>query len=338
MAVPLIAAAIAYGLRVVGLRIIPYLVREGTRMAIKRGGSIGSPTVARKVGTQKITETGYIVVTNNPNKFSLAQKIFGKDKVFKSDILAARSTSSRSYQAITEKTFKNLSPEIKRTVAGQMDDAANGVSRFIINPKSNPAAGGTKVTEHFNKLFGQKIKFTEKTLKIIAKAEQGPLALGKDIIKAPIRAGTTVGKPVLAAKEGTKKIIKEFKEKLVTPKIPVRTGKEIVTQKTITEKAPWYVAIMPRFLRTTKETLKHPDLAKNIYASERTVTPAISWGKVAAYGTAATAVPAALSGLTPEKEDKDMTRDLDYNQLFGQTELGEKEDLDIPSEIQVFSE
>jgi hypothetical protein len=338
MAVPLIAAAIAYGLRVVGLRIIPYLVREGTRMAIKRGGSIGSPTVARKVGTQKITETGYIVVTNNPNKFSLAQKIFGKDKVFKSDILAARSTSSRSYQAITEKTFKNLSPEIKRTVAGQMDDAANGVSRFIINPKSNPAVGGTKVTEHFNKLFGQKIKFTEKTLKIIAKAEQGPTALGKGIIKAPIRAGTTVGKPVLAAKEGTKKIIKEFKEKLVTPKIPVRTGKEIVTQKTITEKAPWYVAIMPRFLRTTKETLKHPDLAKNIYASERTVTPAISWGKVAAYGTAATAVPAALSGLTPEKEDKDMTRDLDYNQLFGQTELGEKEDLDIPSEIQVFSE
>ena len=147
-----------------------------------------------------------------------------------------------------------------------------------------------------------------------------------------------MGKPVLAAKEGTKKIIKEFKEKLVTPKIPVRTGKEIVTQKTITEKAPWYVAIMPRFLRTTKETLKHPDLAKNIYASERTVTPAISWGKVAAYGTAATVVPAALSGLTPEKEDKDMTRDLDYNQLFGQTELGEKEDLDIPSEIQVFSE
>ena len=65
MAVPLIAAAIAYGLRVVGLRIIPYLVREGTRMAIKRGGFIGSPTVARKVGTKKITESGFVIIPQN---------------------------------------------------------------------------------------------------------------------------------------------------------------------------------------------------------------------------------------------------------------------------------
>ena len=100
---PLIAgAAILHGLRIVGLRIIPYLIREGTRTAIKRGGSLGSPTTAAKVGAKKITQTGYIVVVKDPKKYTLAQKIFGKKRVFKSDTLSAQSTSSRTYEAITK--------------------------------------------------------------------------------------------------------------------------------------------------------------------------------------------------------------------------------------------
>ena len=333
MAVPLIAAAIAYGLRIVGLRIIPYLVREGTRMAIKRGGSIGSPTVARKVGTQKITETGYIVVTKNPNKFKLAQSIFGKDKVFKSDILAARSTSSKSYQAITEKTFKNLSPEIKRTVAGQMDDAANGVSRFIINPKSNPAVGGTKVTEHFNKLFGQKIKFTEKTLKNIAKAEQGPTALGKGII-------TTAPKIVT---ETTKKIPEVIKLKhTAVPR--VKTGKEIVSVKELPVKRPWYVAIVPPWLRTSKSVT---EVSKKVGGTEiplnpylRQTTEGLNIGRTIGTATGlSVGVPFAKRVLTPDKPEKRITTDLNIDQLFGGTTGPlERTELDVPQSIEIFDE
>ena len=312
------AVPILYGLVMGGIRILPYAVRYG----------------------KDIVRIGYKVIASG-KELKLAQKIFGSKNVIKNITDLGRfSTRAEKFSPIKSKQIINLGKggtEIGKNISTVADNAANQVSKFIINSPTR-TIGGTEVAAPIRSLFGQNVKFSSQTLKTITKAETGPTALGKEIIKAPIRAGTTVGKPALVAKEGTKKIIKEFKEKLTAPKIPVRTGKEIVTQKTITEKAPWYVAIMPRFLRTTKETLKHPDLAKNIYASERTVTPAISLGKVAAYGTAATAATMALGGLTPEKEDKDMTRDLDYNQLFGQTEIGEKEDLDIPSEIQVFSE
>jgi len=83
-------------------------------------------------------------------------------------------------------------------------------------------------------------------------------------------------------------------------------------------------------LRTTKDIMKAP--------YERTVTPAISLGKVAAYGTAATAATMALGDLTPEKEEKDITRDLDYDQLFGTAGTEVPEDLDVPSAIQTFSD
>ena len=154
MPLPIIAgAAILHGLRIVGLRIIPYLIREGTRTAIKRGGSLGSPTTAAKVGTKKITETGYIVVTNNPAKFKLAQKIFGKNRVFKSDTLSAQSTSSRTYEAITKESLKKIKDSsVKRTIASQADDAANGVSKFIIQSPSR-LTSGEKVITPFNKFL-----------------------------------------------------------------------------------------------------------------------------------------------------------------------------------------
>ena len=327
MAVPLIAAAIAYGLQVVGLRIIPYLVREGTRLAAKQ---VVKGTV-KKVGTQKITETGYIVVTKDPNKFSLAQKIFGKNKVFKSDILPARSTSSRSYEAITEKTFKNLSPEIKRTVAGQMDDAANGVSRFIINPKSNPAAGGTKVTEHFNKLFGQKIKFTEKTLKNIAKAEQGPTALGKGII-------TTAPKVVT---ETTKKIPEVIKLKhTAVPRI--KTGKEVIPVKELSTKRPWYVAIVPPWLRTTTRQVatKSKATGEQFGTAYHRTKEGINIGRTIGTATGlSVGVPFAKHVLTSDKPEKRITTDLNIDQLFGGT-TGPlaRTQLEVPQSVEIFDD
>jgi len=167
--------------------------------------------------------------------------------------------------------------------------------------------------------------------------------LGREVaIKSTaFKAGTTISKPVLAAKEATKKTIKEFKEKLAVPKIPLRTGKELATQITTVEKAPWYVAIMPKFLRTTKEVLKRPDAKEALMgkATERIVTPAVHWGRVGTGAAIGTAIPAVIGGMTPEEKEAESTaRDLDYNQLFGTTGTEVPEDLDIPSAIRTFSD
>ncbi len=350
MPLPIIAgAAILHGLRIVGLRIIPYLVREGTKIAAKQTAK----QAVKKVGTQKITETGYIVVTNNPAKFKLAQKIFGKNRVFKSDTLSAQSTSSRTYEAITKESLKKIKDSsVKRTIASQADDAANGVSKFILNPKSNPAVGGTKVIGPFNKFFGQNIKFTDKTLKNIKLAETGPPPLpytgGKEIVttgvakktaeevvKAPLRTGTqnVVKTPDVIAIGG-----KTAKTSKLRPSLK---GKELATQVTTVKDAPWYVAIMPKFLRTTKEVLKRPDVGEALAgkATERIVTPAVHWGRVGTAAALGTVIPAAIGGITPEeKEAENAVRDLDYNQLFGTTGTNISEDLDVPSAIQTFSE
>ena len=346
MPLPIIAgAAILHGLRIVGLRIIPYLVREGTKIAAKQAAK----QTVKKVGTQKITETGYIVVVKDPKKYTLAQKIFGKKRVFKSDTLSAQSTSSKTYEYITKESLKKIKDSsIKRTIASQADDAADGVSRFILNPKSNPAVGGTKVIGPFNKFFGQNIKFTDKTLKNIKLAETGPTALGKDVVttgvakkaaeevvKAPLRTGTQkfVKTPDVIAIGG--KTVKPSKLR------PSLKGKELATQVTTVKDAPWYVAIMPKFLRTTKEVLKRPDVGEALAgkATERIVTPAVHWGRVGTAAALGTVIPAAIGGITPEeKEAENAVRDLDYNQLFGTTGTNISEDLDVPSAIQTFSE
>jgi len=378
MPLPIIAgAAILHGLRIVGLRIIPYLVREGTKIAAKQTakkvarrtavntlakefGSLSfRPAVApvesvaketiKKIGTKKITETGYIVVTNNPTKFKLAQKIFGKNRVFKSDVLSAQSTSSRTYEAITKESLKKIKDSsVKRTIASQADDAANGVSKFIIQSPTR-VTRGESVVAPFNKFYGQNIKFTDKTLKNIKLAETGPPPLpytgGKELV--------TTGVAKKAAEEvvkrtGTQKVIKTpdviaIGGKTVKPSKlrPSLKGKELATQITTVKDAPWYVAIMPKFLRTTKEVLKRPDVGEALAgkATERIVTPAVHWGRVGAIGTAATVAPLAIGGMTSEeKEAKDTARDLNYEQLFGTTGTNVSEDLDVPSAIQTFSE
>jgi hypothetical protein len=377
--VPLIAGvAIQYGLRIVGLRIIPYLIREGTRIAAKQaakkvvksatfqpgwkrnvwtGGS--EPVVApvesvakeaiKKVGAKKITETGYIVVVKDPKKYTLAQKIFGKNRVFKSDVLSAQSTSSKTYEYITKESLKKIKDSsIRRTIASQADDAADGVSRFILNPKSNPAVGGTKVIGPFNKFFGQNIKFTDKTLKNIKLAETGPTALGKDVVTTGVAKKAAEGVVKAPLRTGTQKFVKTpdviaigGKTAKTSKLRPSLKGKELATQVTTVKDAPWYVAIMPKFLRTTKEVLKRPDVGEALAgkATERIVTPAVHWGRVGTAAALGTVIPAAIGGITPEeKEAENAVRDLDYNQLFGTTGTNISEDLDVPSAIQTFSE
>ena len=312
---------ILYGLLIGGIRILPYAVRYG----------------------KDIVRIGYKVIASGKH-LKNAKKIFGNKNVI-GDIthLARFSTKAEKFSPIRSRQIINLSKsgtEFSKSIASTADDAANQISKFIVG-SSTRTVGGTNVATPIRSLFGKNIKFSSQTLKNITKAESGPTALGKEIIKAPVKAGTTVGKPALVAKETVKKTIKEFKEKLVTPKIPVRTGKELATQITTVKDAPWYVAVMPKFLRTTKEVLKRPSDKEALLgkATERIVTPAVHWGRVGTAATLGTVIPAAIGGMTPEeKEAKDTARDLDYNQLFGTTGTNISEDLDVPSAIQTFSE
>ena len=343
MPLPIIAgAAILHGLRIVGLRIIPYLVREGTRTAIKRGGSLGSPTTAAKVGTKKITQTGYIVVTNNPAKFKLAQKIFGKNRVFKSDTLSAQSTSSRTYEAITKESLKKIKDSsVKRTIASQADDAANGVSKFIIQSPTR-VTRGESVIAPFNKFYGQNIKFTDKTLKNIKLAEQGPTALGKELVTTDVAKKTAEEVVKAPIRTGTQKVVK-------TPDvIAIGSGKvkpkinEIVKVKELPVERPWYVAIVPPWLRTstrhvatkTKTTGEplNPYLAKTVEG--------VKVGRAIGEATAVSAaIPLIKHGLSSDRPEKKIITDLNIDQLFGGT-TGPlaRTQLEVPQSVEIFDD
>ena len=339
MALPILAgAAILHGLRIVGLRIIPYLVKEGTKIAAKQAG--------KKVGAQKVTETGYIVVTNNPTKFKLAQKIFGNNKVFKSDVLSSKSTASRSYEAITGKSFKKLSPEIKRTVANQADDAANSVSKFIIQSPTR-VTSGEKVAAPFNKFFGQNIKFTDRTLKNIKLAEQGPTALGKEIVttgtakkaveevvKAPIRTGTqkVVKTPDVIAL-GSGKAVRQ----------PLKMKESVVPVKEVMKDPPWYVAAVPNWLRTSTRTVKTTDplgVPLNPYIAQ--TVQGLNKSRTLAAAAGGTGVVTAAVKSFPTSEDmipgKTITTELDAEKLFGGTGPIEASQLETGQAVEVFDE
>ena len=379
--VPLIAGvAIQYGLRIVGLRIIPYLIREGTRIAAKQaakkvvksatfqpgwkrniwtGGS--EPVVApvesvakeaiKKVGAKKITETGYIVVVKDPKKYTLAQKIFGENRVFKSDVLSAQSTSSKTYEYITKESLKKIKDSsIKRTIASQADDAANGVSKFIIQSPSR-LTRGEKVITPFNKFFGQNIKFTDKTLKNIKLAEQGPPPLpytgGKELVTAGVAKKTA---------EKTPKFLREFtgKKTLKTPDViaiggkavktrPSLKGSEVVKVKELPVERPWYVAIVPPWLRTSTRAVQTKDMVGvplNPYLAK--TTEGLNVGRT--IGTAVTGGGLITAGVknfpsVDDRPEKRITTDLNIDQLFGDTTGPlERTQLDVPQSVEIFDD
>ena len=319
MPLPLLIAGqvILHGIRIFGLRVIHYIVREGTRMAIKRGGSIGSPTVARKVGTKKITESGFVIITKDPTKFKLAQKIFGKNKVFRNEnILQAQSTASKEIVPITQKILKSASPEVRTTILNQADDAANGISKFISSSKVQ-TVGGTKIAKPFTDFFGKNLKFSKNTTEAIKIAERGPASLSKEV------AVTAAPKVV---KETTKKIPEVIKLSQQAPKID-RSVPALV--KEVITKPPWYVTVMPKFLRTQKEI---------ITPYTRTITEGIAKGKLAstvAGGVGVYQGAKYLSKDTPKQPHKDI--DLDMNELFGGVTKG-YEQIDITSGIDFYDE
>ena len=239
MVLPIIVGqAIIHGLRIAGLRILPYIIRSKTAKS-------AAQYATKKVGQKSITDTGYVVITNDPTKFKLAQRIFGKNKVFRNDkILQAQSTAEKEIVPVTQKILKSASPEVRTTILNQADDAANGVSKFISSSKVQ-TVGGTKVTEPFKQFFGKNLKFSDKTIEAIKKAEMGPPSLSKEIVKVS-KKGVTVGTPKTI--KTTPKFIKEFSGKVA--KVDKTTP---VKQITEVAKRPWYVNIMPKYLRTTKD-------------------------------------------------------------------------------------
>ena len=317
------------------------------RPAVAPVESVAKETI-KKIGTKKITETGYIVVTNNPTKFKLAQKIFGKNKVFKSDVLSAQSTSSRAYEHITKESLKKIKDSsIKRTIASQADDAANGVSKFIIQSPTR-VTRGESVVAPFNKFFGQNIKFTDKTLKNIKLAETGPTALGKEVVTTGVVKKTAEEVVKAPIRTGTQKVVKTPDVITIGGKTvktrPSLKGSEVVKVKELPVERPWYVAIVPPWLRTSKSVT---EVSKKVGGTEiplnpylRQTTEGLNIGRTIGTATGlSVGVPFAKRVLTPDKPEKRITTDLNIDQLFGGTTGPlERTELDVPQSIEIFDE
>ncbi|MFL0771042.1 MAG: hypothetical protein AB8B36_14430, partial [Prochlorococcus sp.] len=234
MAIP----AVIYGLTIGAIRLIP--------IAIRIGG--------------KIVGISYRIAAK-PSNFNHAQKIFGKryviqdgatEKIFSQII--RHNTKVKTFSPIKSEVIKNQikgSAEVAKNIGSQADDAALNLSRFFSTARVQPSSG-VKIAGPVKEIFGKNIKFSDKTLEAIKMAERGPLSLSKDVATFVPKTTKWVKSPAQstsaqAVKEATKKRIKEFKE--TSPEKFKAPIKQIVK----TEKRPWYVNIMPKYLRTTKD-------------------------------------------------------------------------------------
>ena len=320
--------AIIHGLRIAGLRILPYIIRSKTAKS-------AAQYATKKVGQKSITDTGYVVITNDPTKFKLAQRIFGKNKVFRNDkILQAQSTAEKEIVPVTQKILKSASPEVRTTILNQADDAANGVSKFISSSKVQ-TVGGTKVSEPFKQFFGKNLKFSDKTVEAIKKAEMGPTSLSKEIAKVS-KEGITVGTPKTVL-ETTKKVAQETAKKVKAPEIKNVPIKQIVK----TEKRPWYVSVMPKHLRTTKDVrITGPEKIPYTGApySIRTVKDVVAKGKLARDVGIGYGVYEGAKYMSRNIDDTDEVRntiDLDDSDLF-ETESRMYDQEEIASGINIY--
>jgi len=150
----------------------------------------------------------------------------------------------------------------------------------------------------------------------------GPASLSKDVATFVPKTTKWVKSPAQstsaqAVKEATKKRIKEFKE--INPEKFKAPIKQIVK----TEKRPWYVNIMPKYLRTTKDVrITGPEKIPYTGApySIRTVTEGVAKKRLA--GTVG-GVGAAMYGYDkatgpdklPVQAEKGI--EIDISELFG---------------------
>ena len=338
--------AILHGLRIAGLRILPYIIRSKTAKSVAK---TGAGEAAKKVGEKTITHSGYVVITKDPTKFRIATDIFGKNKVFRNDkILQAQSTAEKEIVPLTQKIWNSKevakTPEIKNLILSQADDAANGISKFIAHPRSNPVIGGTKeVTREFKKFFGKDWKpINKETIEAIKKAEMGPTSLSKEVATFVPKTTKWVKSPTQstsaqAAKEATKKKIQEFKG----TKLTEETKNLPIKQITEVAKRPWYVNIMPKVLRTTKDVrITGPEKIPYTGApySIRTVTEGVAKGRLA--GTVGTGygMYEGAKYMSRNIDDTDEVRntiDLDDSDLF-ETESRMYDQEEIASGINIY--
>ena len=304
MAIP----AVIYGLTIGAIRLIP--------IAIRIGG--------------KIVGISYRIAAK-PSNFNHAQKIFGKryviqdgatEKIFSQII--RHNTKVKTFSPIKSEVIKNQikgSAEVAKNIGSQADDAALNLSRFFSTARVQPSSG-VKIAGPVKEIFGKNIKFSDKTLEAIKMAERGPLSLSKDVATFVPKTTKWVKSPAQstsaqAVKEATKKRIKEFKE--INPEKFKAPIKQIVK----TEKRPWYVNIMPKYLRTTKDVrITGPEKIPYTGApySIRTVTEGVAKKRLA--GTVG-GVGAAMYGYDkatgpdklPVQAEKGI--EIDISELFG---------------------
>ena len=304
MALPILAAAaVVHGIRFAAFRIVPFIVKEVAKAASKKGAK----QVAKKA-TGKIVNSDYAVVITDPSKARYIREVFGKRVISNEKIIQANSTVNRVYEPLTKRVFDKTSPEVKNLILRNADDAATKASKVLSNPKVvAPNTGGTNIMSAFKEFFGKNFSLGKGTGEAVKVAQRGPLSTSKELVKAEpkfLREFGRIGKEkAKLSKQGD--VIKLGK---LEPKVP-KPGTDVAV--TVTDR-PWYVAMMPRFLR--KETVK-----TDVYPFVR--TEKLTRGGKVALGGAAVAAPYVAAGVIPDDKPIDTTPKVeDAAAMFADTE------------------
>ena len=243
-----------------GLRILPYI--------ITRGGSV--------------LRMGYRVLGDQRIK-SIAQQAFGKDKfISKSADLSKLAGKGEQVKVLDSKMIANLVKNNKINPAELTANAnaiARGTSKYV-NIAPSRTAGNIPIKNPIESFFNVKIapNITGTSKFITAEGSTGRALVTKETLKAG-------------------KIKKSTVENIAIPKgKPFKpTKKDVAVVKEVTER-PWYVAMVPNFLRTTKETIK-----KDVYPFERVTTEGLTRGGKFVLGAEATGVAyGAMAALSPD--------------------------------------
>ena len=325
-----------FALAFLGIRILPYAVR-----LVKAG--------------RKIQQIGYKVIVENPKYLTLAKKIWTEKLqvisarnvkgLTETQILGRFSTSAQRFETVTAEEitkFVGKNAIKSKNISTIANDAGSKISQFVIKHPARPYGplsqtverGGATLTNDIKLLFGKGVKLSDKVLKDIKLAESGALALGREVIKAPVKATTAwakTAKPVIKPVTETAKKIQEFKA--------AKVGTDIIKTKVLPTERPWYMAIVPKFLRTqtqfraTKAVSTGQPLPETLYKTvEKLKYPRAT---KAALGVA-TVAPFAVPPFIPERQpDQPAAKDLDFNALFGKNVTGvqEYEQLKIPGTV-----
>jgi len=248
-----------------GLRILPYIITRGS--SVLRMGY-------RVLGDQRIK--------------SIAQRAFGKDKfISKSADLSKLAGKGEQVKVLDSKMIANLVKNNKvnpTEITANANAIARGTSKYV-NIAPSRTAGNIPIKNPIESFFNVKItpNITGTSKFITAEGSTGRALVTKELVKA--------GK----LKKSTVENIGIPKGKPFKP-----TKKEVAVIKDIpTPERPWYVAMVPHFLRTTKETIK-----KDVYPFERVTTEGLTRGGKFVLGAEAVGVGAGVMAALPPYDKK----------------------------------